>query len=564
MTSVLHYTGHLRTESDDRWPRGTETLAGRVQEVLRSHNVCAAFGSLACGADLLVASQIVEIGARLHAFVPVSIEWFLPRSVAPGGREAHKLFERLLAAAFTVTFVPKRDGEDNDAIYRRTGRWAMGAALSEARASGARPVQLAIVAEHIVGDSLSIEETNVWKRMGGRAIIVLLPDGNLLNAKDDLLRKTERKLGVVSVADELRQAQQAAEVGMREAAVLLAARILEGLTRHAAIIFRLASSVRNTHTAIELLKSARWLNPTTFVAAHTLRLLGNDVRHAHRAIKGDDHWLALALLNIMLRWHMAVVEHDVSVGEVLGASPPESLELEYVVLSLMEARTANELNCVLTGIQERMAELVQIVLMGFERAIDLELWDTAEKLLWHLNVVAPDNHRARELHALMHSRRGNPEEAVRLLAGGERVKASAETMGILAGAYKRIWMRDGNLADLRRAEQLYRQCWEETENSYVGVNAAACALWLGHTAQAKNLARAVLRTLQPPQGQLGNEPMGFYDAATLAELHLLAGDRAESGRWEQRALEIGSGAPVRVFREQIKLHLRHLNAKYNN
>src|SRR5690606_11462134 len=78
----LHYTGHLlRGEDDPRWQTPRERLEQRVADVLAEHGVSRVYGSLACGADLLVVEQALALGIEVVAFVPYGLERFEELSV---------------------------------------------------------------------------------------------------------------------------------------------------------------------------------------------------------------------------------------------------------------------------------------------------------------------------------------------------------------------------------------------------------------------------------------------------------------------------------------------------
>src|SRR5262249_54643038 len=107
--------------------------------------------------------------------------------------------------------------------------------------------------------------------------------------------------------------------------------------------------------------------------------------------------------------------------------------------------------------------------------------------------------------------------------------ADEETQGILAGVYKRYWQQDpANLTWLTHCHAAYKEGWERSQqtNTYLGINAATTALWLGQSEQASVLAGQVVQLLQERQRQLAEmnyEPvqLNYWDQATLAEGYLL-------------------------------------------
>ena len=87
--SIVHYCGHLIDPANGaRFP---EAEAGRVARLVREFLASRAFGfgygSLASGADILVAEALLDAGAELHVVLPFGADEFEETSVAPAGPE---------------------------------------------------------------------------------------------------------------------------------------------------------------------------------------------------------------------------------------------------------------------------------------------------------------------------------------------------------------------------------------------------------------------------------------------------------------------------------------------
>ena len=79
---VLTYCGHMfRADAE-----AEADLAGAITGALDSRGCTAAFGSLACGSDILVAEAVLKRGSGLHVFLPFAEDDFIAQSVRPGGR----------------------------------------------------------------------------------------------------------------------------------------------------------------------------------------------------------------------------------------------------------------------------------------------------------------------------------------------------------------------------------------------------------------------------------------------------------------------------------------------
>jgi hypothetical protein len=81
--SVMHYSGH---RIGYRFPEMEEARArGEIAERLRKREVGFGYGSLAAGADILFAEELLHSGAELNVTLPFDLEEFRQISVAPAG-----------------------------------------------------------------------------------------------------------------------------------------------------------------------------------------------------------------------------------------------------------------------------------------------------------------------------------------------------------------------------------------------------------------------------------------------------------------------------------------------
>jgi tetratricopeptide (TPR) repeat protein len=144
----------------------------------------------------------------------------------------------------------------------------------------------------------------------------------------------------------------------------------------------------------------------------------------------------------------------------------------------------------------------------------------------------PHDMRLRQLMGLYCSRTGEFDEALKCLVTLlPQFPEEDETLGILAGVYKRLWQRDADHEQLVRCHQAYRKGWKRSRgtNAYLGINAATTALWLGQLAESRQLAdkvRTVLHNRIESLVRHGGERasvLTFWDQVTLAEAELLLG-----------------------------------------
>jgi len=554
----LHYTGHLlRGEDDPRWQTPRERLEQRVADVLAEHGVSRVYGSLACGADLLVVEQALALGIEVVAFVPYGLERFEELSVRMGGAAEVVRYRRALEQLVEVRVLPL--SASGEAAFRLTSERAMQSLWQEARVAGVEVLQLALW-DGQSGDQGTAGDVARWAALGGRTVHLRLPEGVVDAAVADDARLREVRIASYRLVDEVSRAWRAAALEMREAAVFHAARLLEGIFRTAGK--RLGMKFQETYAGIEALSGARCLDEPVRIAAHAVRQVGNDVRHVQRVLGEDEHWIALAFVRLILHWYGSRFSHGLRMTEaelMLPATPHDLL-----VQRLLHVQSGAQMREILPDLYDALARAPLLVSVAIEKAIDLRLWKEAERLIRSAERLDGRDRRILELNALLHSRKGQPERAIELL---ERLKIrpyDSELPGILAGAHKRVWQRRGNPLHLRKARSLYLQAWRTSQSPYVGVNAAACLSWSGEQSEAGKVARQVIEALHQqarywPKDDADRLNWDFYSLATMAEALWLSGQVSEAQEWESHALSRGreQGAPVDIFVEQMALHRQH-------
>lgn len=142
---ALHFAGHRISGAglSTRFPAAQEArVAAEISRVLDELEVAAAFGSLAAGADLLVAEAVVARDIPLHLVFPFGIPAFRASSVAPSGGDWVARFDRIVRRAAHVEILCGRP--DDDAAYARCTRRAMDSTQQFAAARNVAAVQLAV------------------------------------------------------------------------------------------------------------------------------------------------------------------------------------------------------------------------------------------------------------------------------------------------------------------------------------------------------------------------------------------------------------------------------------
>src|SRR5205807_2398837 len=107
---VVHYCGHMLL-GDPARPGASEdaerSVRAAVGAELARAPVSAAYGSLACGADIVVAEELLTAGAELNVVLPFSVEDFVAVSVRHGGATWVPRFEACMDRAASVQLVTR-------------------------------------------------------------------------------------------------------------------------------------------------------------------------------------------------------------------------------------------------------------------------------------------------------------------------------------------------------------------------------------------------------------------------------------------------------------------------
>jgi hypothetical protein len=165
---VIHYCGHMSSPAGvpgrfphDAEPKVATEIAGSIA------GVGFAFGSLACGADILWAEALIDRGAELHVHLPCDASDFVAASVEVGGPGWRERFERCLAGATSVVVTTPGGLLGDDELFAYCSRVAMGHAVIRADFLAAVPEQLAVWdGEPPLGVAGTAADVSAWARTG--------------------------------------------------------------------------------------------------------------------------------------------------------------------------------------------------------------------------------------------------------------------------------------------------------------------------------------------------------------------------------------------------------------
>jgi hypothetical protein len=166
---ALHYCGHMFAASAADEAR----LRAAIDAALDEEGIGFAYGSLACGADMLVAEALLARGVELHAVLPFQEEDFLLQSVLPGGGDWAARYRSCRDAAARTIFASPMAYFGHPDQYGFASRTAMGLARLRAEHLFADAVQLAIW-DGGTSDSPAGTGADVvaWRAAGGRTRIL--------------------------------------------------------------------------------------------------------------------------------------------------------------------------------------------------------------------------------------------------------------------------------------------------------------------------------------------------------------------------------------------------------
>lgn len=166
---VVTYCGHMfRTD-----PGSEARLAGAIDAALDQLGSKVAYGSLACGGDIMVAEAILRRGGELNVVLPFDDQSFIERSIVPGGDAWLPRFERCREQASSLTYASVSEYVGDRGQFRFGLMLAMGLARLRAAPLGADAVQLAVWDGRFPdSDAGTSAEVRHWRRCGGETLIV--------------------------------------------------------------------------------------------------------------------------------------------------------------------------------------------------------------------------------------------------------------------------------------------------------------------------------------------------------------------------------------------------------
>jgi len=171
-TPVIHFCGHMFRAG---WPEEAQ-ITHAVRSILDESDVLIAYGPLACGADIVIAEQVLHRGGELHVVLPFAEEDFVRTSVSVGGEEWLPRYEAARKAASSITFATQMRNVSDDQQFAYCSKLVMGLAQLRASIMQADTFQLAVwdgvMSTGVAGTAADYD---LWAKLGGKTQIVSVP-----------------------------------------------------------------------------------------------------------------------------------------------------------------------------------------------------------------------------------------------------------------------------------------------------------------------------------------------------------------------------------------------------
>ncbi|MCP4042471.1 MAG: DUF4071 domain-containing protein, partial [Gammaproteobacteria bacterium] len=174
---VALFVGHMIDQPGRKRARFPERLVPEVEIALgRSidqRKIGIGYTSLACGADILFAEQMIRRGHELNIILPFDKSDFIQTSVAFAGKLWIQRFESVLRAATHVSFGVKEGYLGDPILFSYTARLLEGAAILRGRQLVQDPVMVAVVdgdSENLTGGAMA--SLRSWEAQKGDTEVI--------------------------------------------------------------------------------------------------------------------------------------------------------------------------------------------------------------------------------------------------------------------------------------------------------------------------------------------------------------------------------------------------------
>jgi class 3 adenylate cyclase len=209
MPAVVVFSGHMIDRPGRATPRFPPALEPVVSEDIRQKldglHAVIAYGSAACGADILFLEAVVARGGEIRLVLPYQPERFEEDSVAFAGEGWRRRFRALKERAASVLVASEQAKVDDPLVYRYANRILLGLALDRAARLETTVVPLAVWdGGPGDGDGGTASNIQLWRSRGLEPEVIGLGAGVVdasPRAESPATRDTKRRLVALLRAD---------------------------------------------------------------------------------------------------------------------------------------------------------------------------------------------------------------------------------------------------------------------------------------------------------------------------------------------------------------------------
>lgn len=170
--SSLYFHGVQFSQTDEL----ATSLPSRIADYVGKRRAGFGYGSLAAGADILMAEALIEYGAALHVFLPFDAREFAEIAVRPYGESWMPRFRRCFECATSVRYATQDAFLGDDVLFSYAARYAMGTAILNARNLYGSAYEL-VVRETGANTSHPASDAGAWTGAGHATDVIAVTVG---------------------------------------------------------------------------------------------------------------------------------------------------------------------------------------------------------------------------------------------------------------------------------------------------------------------------------------------------------------------------------------------------
>ena len=148
---VAAFVGHMIDAPDRKNPRFSPDMENEVRSAIRSAiltlNIQIGYCSLACGADILFAEEMVELKREVVIYIPFDKTDFIQTSVAFAGDQWVERFEHLINTISRINYITTEPFNGDDYNFRLLAECISGAAILRSKFMATDPLLLAVLSQ---------------------------------------------------------------------------------------------------------------------------------------------------------------------------------------------------------------------------------------------------------------------------------------------------------------------------------------------------------------------------------------------------------------------------------